>query len=106
MSIINNVLGLFLGNKYERDLKEINPYIGKIHQEYEKLNGISNDKLREQTDIVRKEISISLEPFEKEKKLLRESAEKEDDVYRKEEIYNSIDKIEKQVNEKLEEVLN
>ena len=37
MSIINNVLGLFLGNKYERDLKEINPYIDKIHNEFKKL---------------------------------------------------------------------
>ena len=42
MSIINNVLGLFLGNKYERDLKEINPYVEKIHEEFEKLG--SSDK--------------------------------------------------------------
>ncbi len=33
-------------------------------------------------------------------------AESEEDVYRKEEIYNEIDKIEKQINEKLEEVLD
>jgi hypothetical protein len=37
MSIINNVLGLFLGNKYERDIKEINPYIDKIRAEFEKI---------------------------------------------------------------------
>jgi preprotein translocase subunit SecA len=50
MSIINNVLGIFLGNKYERDIKEINPYINKIHAEYQKLQGLSNDMLRNQTD--------------------------------------------------------
>jgi hypothetical protein len=27
MSIINKVLSLFLGNKEERDLKEINPFV-------------------------------------------------------------------------------
>ena len=50
MSIINSVLGLFLGNKYERDLKEINPFVGKIHLEFEKLSGLSNDELRNATD--------------------------------------------------------
>ncbi len=47
MSIINNVLGLFLGNKYDRDIKEINPYVEKIHIEFEKVKNLSNDGLRE-----------------------------------------------------------
>ena len=55
MSIINNVLGLFLGNKYERDLKEINPYIDKIHLEFEKLKNLSNDELRDRTDEIKKD---------------------------------------------------
>ena len=96
MSIINNVLGLFLGNKYERDLKEINPYIDKIHIEYEKIQGLSNDELRDQTEELRKEILKSIEDDENEIRKLRDNAEKEEDVYQKEELYNNIDKIEKQ----------
>ena len=88
MSIINNVLGLFLGNKYERDMKEINPYVEKIHLEFEKLKDLSNDSLRDQTDELRKEILGSIEGDENEIRSLREKAEKEEDVYRKEEIYN------------------
>ncbi len=61
MSIINNVLGLFLGNKYERDLKEINPYVEKIHLEFEKVQGLSNDELRDMTEELRKEIHESIE---------------------------------------------
>ncbi len=106
MSIINNVLGIFLGNKYERDLKELNPYVEKIHSEFEKLSSISNDGLRERTDDLRKEILASVEVYENEIKSLRDKAEKEEDVYLKEELYNDIDKIEKQINEKLEEVLD
>ena len=60
MSIINNVLGLFLGNKYERDIKEINPYVDKIHIEFEKLKDLSNDSLRDKTDELRKEILESV----------------------------------------------
>ncbi len=106
MSIINSVLGLFLGNKYERDIKEINPYVDKTHIEFDKLRNISNDELREKTDLLRLEITGSLEADETEIKVLREKAEKEEDVILKEEYYNSIDKIEKQINEKLEVVLD
>jgi preprotein translocase subunit SecA len=106
MSIINNVLGLFLGNKYERDLKEINPYVDKIRLEYEKLKDLSNDALRDQTEELRKEILVSVEGDETEIKSLRDKAESEEDVYLKEEIYNTIDKIEKQINEKLEQTLD
>ena len=106
MSIINNVLGLFLGNKYERDIKEINPFVEKIHIEFEKVKSLSNDSLRACTDEIRKEILGSVESDENEIKSLRDRAEKEEDVYQKEEIYNSIDKIEKQISEKLEVVLD
>jgi len=106
MSIIDNVLGLFLGNKYERDLKEINPYIDKIHVEFEKLGGLSNDELRDRTEAIRKEIKSSLEEDENTIRSLREKAENEEDVNLKEEFYNEIDKIEKQINEKLEVTLD
>ncbi len=106
MSIINNVLGLFLGNKYERDLKEINPFVEKIQLEFEKLKDLSNDSLRDCTDGLRKEILDSTAEYENEIKSLRTKAETEEDVYLKEEIYNSIDKIEKLIDDKLEEVLD
>jgi preprotein translocase subunit SecA len=106
MSIINNVLGIFLGNKYERDLKEINPYIAKIHLEFEKLGAISNDDLRDLTDRLKTKIQAAVEEDLNEIKSLREKAESEEDIYQKEELYNSIDKIEKQINEKLEAILD
>ena len=86
MSIINNVLGLFLGNKYERDLKEINPYIEKIHVEFEKIQGLSNDELRDLSEGIRKEIQDSIAEDEKQILTLRNKAENEEDVYLKEDI--------------------
>ena len=106
MSIINSVLGLFLGNKYERDMKEINPYVEKVHKEFEKLRDLSNDELRDKTSELKKEILGYVEQDENEIKSLKEKAEAEEDVYRKEEVYNEIDKIEKSITGKFEEILD
>jgi preprotein translocase subunit SecA len=106
MSIINNILGLFLGNKYERDMKEINPFVDKIHIEFEKLQNLTNDELRDKTTELKNEILQYISEDENKIKAIRESAESEEDVYRKEELYNEIDKIEKLINEKLETILD
>jgi preprotein translocase subunit SecA len=106
MDIINKILGLFLGNKYERDIKEITPYKVEILQEYAKLQNLSNDQLRDLTTVIKQEILGEIEPDEKEIKSLKDKAESEEDVYRKEEFYNEIDKIEKLIVEKLEKKLD
>jgi preprotein translocase subunit SecA len=105
MSFINKILGLFLGNKYERDMKELSPYVELIHTESEKLQNLTNDQLREKTNEIRNKINDYISEDEAEIKSLKETAEAEEDVYRKEDIYNEIDKIEKRITEKLEEVL-
>ena len=106
MSIVNKVLGVFLGNKYERDIKEINPFVEKIHQEFEKLANLSNDQLRDLSVELRKEILAFIEADENQIRSLRESAEKEEDVDKIEDYYNQIDKIEKLISEKLEKILD
>ncbi|TNF38952.1 MAG: preprotein translocase subunit SecA, partial [Bacteroidetes bacterium] len=105
MSIVGKVLTLFLGNKEERDLKEINPYVGKIQQESALVASLSNDGLRERTAELKREVRESIAEEEKEIAGLRAKAESEDDVNRKEELYNEVDKLEKQILEKIEEKL-
>ena len=106
MDIVNKVLGLFLGNKYERDIKEITPYTIEILKEYDKFKDLSNDQLRDLTGVLKIEILNEIEPDENEIKSLKGKAEAEEDVYRKEEYYNEIDKIEKLIDEKLEKKLD
>ncbi|MDQ1332368.1 MAG: preprotein translocase subunit SecA, partial [Bacteroidota bacterium] len=106
MSLINNMLGLFLGNKYERDMKEITPYVDRIKTEFEKLKDLSNDQLRDKTAEVKKVIHDHILEDENEIRSLKEKAENEEDVYKKEDLYNEIDKLEKKIDEKLEHVLD
>ncbi len=106
MSVINKVLGLFLGNKYEKDIKEIDPFVNLVHKEFEKLQGLTNDELRDKTADLKEQILSGIVENLEEIKRLRENAEKEEDVYLKEEIYNNIDKLEKNVEDKLEGILD
>ncbi len=106
MSIINNVLGLFLGNKYERDIKEITPFVEKIHIEFTKVQDLTNDQLREMTFELKREILEYISVDEAEIKSLKEKAETEEDVDKKENYYNEADKIEKRIDEKLEKILD
>lgn len=106
MSFINNILGLFLGNKYERDIKEISPHVEKVHIEYEKLRELSNDELREKTGELKREIFDYVSEDDAEIKSLKAKAEAETDVDKKEDIYDEIDSKEKFIVEKLEEILD
>ncbi|MGB4291656.1 MAG: preprotein translocase subunit SecA [Bacteroidales bacterium] len=105
MSIIGKILSLFLGNKYERDLKELYPYVELINREFEKLRDLSNDQLRDKSEALRNEIREAIKKDEEEVRMLKEKAEAEEDVNVKEELYNQIDKLEKQIDKKLEEIL-
>jgi preprotein translocase subunit SecA len=105
MSIISKVLTVFLGNKEVRDLQEINPFIGMIRTESEKLVSLSNDELRDRSAALRREIRESVSGEEKQISDMKAEAEGEEDVIRKEELYNQIDKLDKQVLEKIEHKL-
>jgi len=87
-------------------MKEIDPHVILIHNEYEKLQGLTNDQLRDKTADLKKNILTGISNDEDEIRQLREKAEKEEDVYLKEEIYNNIDKLEKNIEEKLEVILD
>jgi preprotein translocase subunit SecA len=106
MSVVNKVLTFFLGNKEVRDLKEIDPFVGQIKNETASITPLSNDALRDRTAALKKEILESVAAEEKQIADLRATAEKEEDVNIKEELYNQVDKIDKQILEKLESKLD
>ncbi len=105
MAFINNLLGKIFGNKSERDIKEVTPLIEQIKQEYNRITKLSNDGLREESDKIKQIIDERIKPEEDEiarLKLVVEDA----DIQESEKIYEKIDKLETQIDTKLEEVLN
>ena len=105
MNIVSRILSLFLGNKYERDLRDLSPYLELINSEFEKLRNLSNDQLRDKSESLKEEIRKEISIEEEEVRLLKQKADAEEDVDKKEELYNQIDKLEKQVEKRIEEIL-
>mgnify|MGYP006108209795 CR=1 FL=1 len=107
MAGIFNVITKFFGNKYDKDIKKIRPIILEIHKEYEKITQLSNDDLRQQTNILKKKITEYISEEKKEISNLKAASSKEStSIQDKEKIYEKIDILEKEIVIKIEEVLN
>ena len=52
-----DVLSKLFGNKAQRDLKEITPYIDKIKAVYPEIQKLTNDQLRERTEQLKTRIA-------------------------------------------------
>ena len=103
MSLLINFIGKIFGNKYDKDIKKINPLVEEINNEFLQLNSISNDDLRKKTIEFKTLINDST-IVEKEKisilnKNVKDSKTSPEE---KEEIYKQIDELEKTILENIE----
>jgi len=105
MAFVSKILGFFLGNKSERDLREVMPSLNKIKVEYERVKKLSNDDLRAETDRLKKIISDKIKQEKDQISSLKEKVETSE-IQEREKIYDEIDKLEEAINTKTEEVLN
>ncbi len=106
MSFVNKVLSMFLGNKSDRDLKEITPVLELIKSEYEKIQTISNDELRKLSFELKSEIRGSVAEENAKVIELKATVENPDMSFSdKESVYKQIDKLEKDITEKIESAL-
>ncbi len=104
--ITKGISKLMGGSKSDRDVKEIMPLIEKTLTEFATLRNLTNDQLRNKTTEFRKRIADYIHEEETEIAQLRERAESsETPVDEKEQLFNQMDKIEKDLLKKVEEVL-
>ena len=107
MAGIFNLVTKLFGNKYDKDIKSIEPIIKQIHAEHKKITAISNDELRSKTIELKAKIEESVFSEKEEITSLKSKVdEKGIGIDEKEEIYNKIDEIEKSVVERIEVTLN
>jgi len=98
-------LSKLFGSKSERDIKGVQPIVQKIKDEYEKLSGLSHDELRGKTLAFKSRIAEYLQDIDKEIDELKLHAEATEDMEDKTATYEKVDKLTKDRDKKLEEVL-
>jgi preprotein translocase subunit SecA len=101
----NEFMTKLFGNKSQRDLKDILPYVDKIKAIYPEIEKLSNDELRARTTAIRQRIQDAV-TTEKQQivdlKASIENIELED----RERVWAEIDEIDKEVLQKEERVLD
>jgi preprotein translocase subunit SecA len=99
-------LSKLFGSKSERDIKSIQPIVEKIKGEYSKLTNLSHDELRAKTIEFKSRIQEYLKEIDTEIAELKTKADDTAvDISEKTEVYEKIDKLNKDRDKKLEEVL-
>ena len=101
----NEFISKLFGNKATRDMKEIQPWVNKVKAVYPEIQKLSNDELRAKTLELKKMIKDSAADKSQRIEELKASIETTD-IEKREPIFAEIDKLEKEVLDKYEEVLN
>ncbi|MDH6342574.1 preprotein translocase subunit SecA [Parabacteroides sp. PFB2-12] len=100
----NEFMTKLFGNKSQRDLKEITPYVDKIRAIYPSIEALSNDELRARTEAIKQKIQDYVADERAQVAKLREGID-DKELEERETIWAEVDKIEKEITEKMEEVL-
>jgi len=100
----NDILTKLFGNKSERDLKEITPYVKQITDIYPSIKALSNDELRAKSQAIRQKVLDYVAEEREQVTQLRNGIEAKE-LEEREAIWDEIDTLEKKITDKFETVL-
>ncbi len=105
-SIVKSITNLF-GNKSQRDVKDLWPMVAQINHHFESYALLSNDELRAKTGEFKHRINEYLSDTDSQINALKHESENllSEEIERKQDVYDRIDKLEKEKDQTLEEIL-
>lgn len=104
--MLNAILSKLFGNKSDRDLKPIYPVVKQVNEEYNKLQSLSDDELRNKTNEFKGYIKSKLSGLDSNIAELQEQTETADiDLNDKDDLFKEIDKLKKQRDIAIENAL-
>ncbi len=104
MNFIEIITKLF-GNKAQKDMRAIQPVVDQIKAAYESIDALSNDELRARSWALMDKLQAAVADKKARIAELKASIEGTP-IEKREKIYNEVDKLEKEIKDKYEEVLN
>lgn len=104
MDFLGLITKLF-GNKAQKDMKAIQPIVDQIKAQYEVIDALSNDELRAHSWALMDKLKAAVADKKSQIANLKSQIETTP-IEKREKIYNEVDKLEKEIKDKYEEVLN
>ena len=105
MSFINSIIKVFVGDKSQKDVKALQPYLNKIKTFEEPLKALSNDELRGRTIFFKDKIKQARSEKDAKIAALKQEVESIVDIDKREDIYVAIDALEKEAYDISEKTL-
>lgn len=108
LDFIAKGLAKIFGTKSDRDIKELLPKVTEINQVFSGLKSLSDDQLREKTQEIRNKINDRLQSIDGKIADLRVQIDAlpSEAIHQKDQLFNEIDKLEKERDSELEKVLD
>ena len=103
MNFIQLITKLF-GNKSQKDMREIMPYVEKIKAAYTEIDALSNDELRVRSQALMDKIQARVADKKQKINDLKASIESLE-IEQREKVYNQIDSLEKEIKDDYKAVL-
>jgi preprotein translocase subunit SecA len=99
---------IFGGSKSEKDIKVLEPLVTAVNQHFEACQSLSNDELRAKTTDFRQRITAYLKDIDTQIAEISTRAEElpAEDISEKDTMYQEVDKLKKDRDTRIEEVLN
>ncbi|MBC5836535.1 preprotein translocase subunit SecA [Flavobacterium muglaense] len=105
MSFINSIIKAFVGDKSDKDVKALQPYLNKIKTFESQLIALSHDDLRARTFFFKDQLKEARANIDAKIASLKQEVEGIEDIDKREDIYLQIDALEKEAYEISEKTL-
>lgn len=106
LEVVNKFLNQIFGNKSDKDIKEMTPYVEKINTFFDAYSSLSNDQLRAKTAELKARIQASIQEEQDRVTELKAKVELDETTIQEKELtYEEIDKLDKSIVEKIEVTL-
>ena len=104
--MLKTIVQAIFGTRHQRELKRLQPIVDQINEEFERLQGLSDEELRAQTDRFREQIREAVAEVEAELAELREEKRHAEGASEREAIAQRIGEAEERRKAALEAVLD
>ncbi len=107
LNFLQKGLSKIFGSKSNRDVKSVEPIVAEINEHFLSYQNFTHDELRQKTQDFKYRIQQYLSEIDKQINELTEKAETQElDLDEKESVFGQVDKLKKERDEAIEEVLN